>query len=90
LKTRLPHPPVPAATQAATTLSKAHCGVRLRIISVRPDSPAALRLKELGFYESAEVRKVRDGSALICQLHGIRLAIGRDLGADIMVERMTP
>lgn len=61
----------------------------LRVVSVRPESPAALRLKELGFCESAEVRKVMDGTALICQLRGVRLAIGRNLGADVIVERAT-
>ncbi len=42
----------------------------------------------MGFCESAEVCKVVDGSALICQMRGVRLAIARNLGADVMVERM--
>ncbi len=58
------------------------------MVGVRAGSPACLRLKELGFCESAEICKVMDGSAMICQLRGVRLAIARNLGADVMVERM--
>jgi len=79
------HPADPAS-RTPITLSKARCGERLRVVGVRPSSPACIRLKELGFCESAEICKVVDGSALICQMRGVRLAIGRSLGADVMVE----
>ena len=69
-------------------LSKARCGERLRVVSVKGSSASCIRLKEMGFCESAEVCKVVDGSALICQLSGTRLAIGRNLGADVLVERL--
>lgn len=76
----------PPAPGTPISLSKARCGERLRVVGVRPSSPACVRLKELGFCESAEICKVMDGSALICQLRGVRLAIGRSLGADVLVE----
>ena len=68
------------------SLSRARCGEILKIVALRGDSVASVRLRELGFCESTEVRKVSDGSALICHLLGTRIAIGRDLGAHILVE----
>jgi Fe2+ transport system protein FeoA len=68
------------------TLTRARCGCRLRIVSICADCPHAARLRELGFCEAREVRKVCDGSALICMLMGVRVAIGRELGSHIRVE----
>jgi Fe2+ transport system protein FeoA len=68
------------------TLTHARCGARLRIVSICPNSPACARLRELGFCEAREIRKVSDGSALICLLMGMRVAIGRELGGHIRVE----
>jgi ferrous iron transport protein A len=82
--------PPPVRAKASISLSEARCGERLRVVSVRPSSKSYVRLKELGFCESAVVSKVTSGSALICQVCGVRLAIGRDLGADVMVERIAP
>lgn len=69
-------------------LSRARCGERLKIVSLKSDSSASLRLRELGFCEATEVRKVSDGGALICNLLGVRVAIARNLGAQILVERI--
>ena len=49
---------------------------------------ACLRLRELGFCEMAEVCKVADNGALICNLLGTRVAIARDLGKQIFVEKV--
>jgi Fe2+ transport system protein FeoA len=72
------------------TLSCARCGERLRVLGVKSGSGTALRLQELGFCEATEVRKICDGGALICHLLGVRVAIGRDLGEQILVERVSP
>jgi len=40
----------------------------------------------MGLCESAEVCKVSDGSALVCIVQGVRLAIARKLGADVLVQ----
>jgi Fe2+ transport system protein FeoA len=71
------------------TLLHARCGERLRVVSLCPNSPQCSRLRELGFCESAEVCKVAEGGAMICQLRGTRVAIGRELGAMVRVERMS-
>lgn len=79
--------PAPTGPQ---TLTCARCGEKLRVVGLNPHSPEGARLRELGFCETAEVRKLTDGSALICQLQGVRLAIGRRLGADVYVEGVRP
>ncbi len=72
----------------ALTLANAKAGDRLRVVSLCPDCPDCVRLRELGFYDTAEVRKISDGSALICSLFGVRVAIGRDLGEHIQVQKI--
>lgn len=68
------------------TLCDARCGERLRVLCVRDDCPARSRLHELGFCASVELKKIADGSALICHVFGTRVAIGRELGAHVLVE----
>ena len=67
-------------------LSRARCGERLKIVSLKSNSPSSQRLRELGFCEMSEVCKVSDNGALICKLLGCRVAIARDLGSEILVE----
>ena len=70
------------------TLARARCGERLRITNICSDCPECIRLQELGFCEAAELCKVADGCAIICSLMGMRVAIGRELGAHVQVERV--
>lgn len=70
------------------TLSSARCGERLRITALRQDSSASFRLRELGFCESAEICKLADHGTCLCLLMGMRVAIGRDLAAEVLVERV--
>ena len=73
---------------ASLSLSDARCGEKLKIVTVRNDSPATARLRELGFCESAEVCKVADRGACICVLMGTRVAIGPELACHVLVERV--
>lgn len=75
-------------SHGALTLARAKVGVRLRITSICPDCPDCVRLRELGFYDTAEVRKISDGPAMICSLFGVRVAIGRELGEHVRVEKI--
>lgn len=77
-----------ASHAASLTLARARCGERLRITSICRQCPECIRLREMGFCELCEVRKVAEGSAMICLLNGVRLAIGRELGAHVHVERV--
>ncbi len=81
-------PADPAAHCARLNLSQARCGEKLRIVDLHKDSPAAARLRELGFCESAEVCKVADRGACICVLMGTRVAIGPELASHVFVERV--
>ena len=76
------------AKGASLSLSQARCGEKLKIVNLQKDSPAAARLRELGFCESAEVCKVADRGACICVLMGTRVAIGPELAAHVLVERV--
>ncbi len=78
----------PALPIEVLTLSRARCGERLRVVSICPNCPDCVRLKELGFCEKALLCKVADGGAMICTLAGMRVAIGRELGAHVRVERV--
>jgi Fe2+ transport system protein FeoA len=70
------------------TLARANVGERLRVVTICPDCPECVRLRELGFQDQMELRKVSDGAAIICSLLGMRVAIGRDLGEHVRVERV--
>lgn len=70
------------------TLARAKVGERLRVVTICPDCPECMRLRELGFQDRMEVRKVSDGAAIICSIMGMRVAIGRDLGAHVRVEKI--
>ncbi len=74
--------------QGTLTLASAQPGERLRVVTICPDCPECVRLRELGFQDQMEVRKVSDGAAIICSLLGMRVAIGRDLGEHVRVERV--
>lgn len=76
------------STPKPLTLARAKVGERLRVVSICPDCPECVRLRELGFQDQMEVRKVTDGAAIICSLMGVRVAIGRDLGEHVHVRRI--
>jgi Fe2+ transport system protein FeoA len=42
----------------------------------------------MGFCENAEFCKLSEGGAIICSLYGMRVAIGRELGAHVEVEQV--
>ena len=78
--------PVKSSPQKPLNLSCVRCGESFKIVGLTGNTTSATRLRELGFCESTEVRKVCDGSAMICHLLGTRVAIGRELGTNILVE----
>ncbi len=78
----------PAPSIDCLTLSRARCGERLRVVSICESCPERGRLRELGFCERALLCKVAEGGAMICSLAGMRVAIGRELGAHVRVERV--
>ena len=65
------------------TLSQASVGCDFMIKVV--DGPECARLRDLGFCESIQVRKLANGRNLICSVCGTRLAISRELGEQVKV-----
>jgi ferrous iron transport protein A len=83
------HCPIPRESRETISLLEARCGEKLRVIDLKRDCPTSTRLRELGFCESAEVCKVvAQRGACICLLAGTRVAIGPDLAAHVLVERV--
>ena len=71
------------AADSLMTLNQARVGCDLRIRQVA--GPACDRLRDLGFCESLQVRKLANGRNLICSVCGTRLALSRELAEQVMV-----
>ena len=69
-----------------TTLEKARCGKPVRVTRLDTDHEAHQRLCEMGFCENATILKLAHGSALICLVCGVRVAISARLAECIFVQ----
>ena len=82
--------PVPEAVKptnpAPLSLASACCGQKLRVLSLPLSGAECLRLRDLGLCERALVSKLGDGPAILCSFGGGRMAVGRVLGAQVLVE----
>ena len=58
------------------------CDVRIRVLN----GPQCERLRDLGFCEQMQVRKLAGGRNLICSVCGTRMAISRDLADQVFVQ----
>lgn len=69
---------------SAMTLSQAGvgCDWQIRVLQ----GPGCDRLRDLGFCEQLQVRKLAGGRNLICSVCGIRMAISRDLADQVIVD----
>ena len=70
-------------SESTVTLSQAEVGSDFTIELV--DGPQCERLRDLGFCESLQVRKLADGRNMICSVCGTRLAINRKLADQVQV-----
>ncbi len=61
--------------------AKVGCDFRIRALT----GPACDQLRNLGFCETLQVRKLADGRNLICSVCGTRLALSRELASHVMV-----
>lgn len=57
------------------------CDVRIRVLS----GPGCDRLRDLGFCEQLQIRKLAGGRNLICSVCGTRMAISRELAEQVLV-----
>ena len=77
---------------AASIIPEIDCSVPLSKACVGSDftiqgvtGPQCAKLRDLGFCESMQVRKLADGRNMICSLCGTRMAISRELAEQVMV-----
>lgn len=70
------------------SLSQAEVGGDFQIRSI--GGPACEQLRNLGFCESLQVRKLAGGRNLICSVCGTRLAVSRELAEHVMVVPVLP
>lgn len=70
-------------TDSLMSLSQAKVGCDFRIRFL--NGPACEQLRNLGFCESLQVRKLADGRNLVCSVCGTRLALSRELANQVMV-----
>ena len=73
----------PASQTSLISLREASIGDKFQIKAI--SGANCERLREMGFCESMEVRKVSGGRNLICSVCGTRLALSKDLAEDVMV-----
>ena len=68
---------------SAMTLNQAKvgCDMQIRVLS----GPGCERLRDLGFCEQLQVRKIAGGRNLICSICGTRMAISRELAEQVLV-----
>jgi ferrous iron transport protein A len=60
------------------------CDVRIRVLS----GPGCDRLRDLGFCEQLQLRKLSNGRNLVCSVCGTRMAISRELADQVLVEAL--
>ena len=68
---------------SALTLSQATAGCDFQIRAVA--GPACRQLRDIGFCEQMRVRKLTNGSNMLCTVCGTRLALSKDLADQIRV-----
>jgi Fe2+ transport system protein FeoA len=68
---------------SAMTLNqvKVGCDVQIRVLS----GPGCDRLRDLGFCEEMQLRKLSQGRNMICSFCGTRMAISRELAEQVLV-----
>ncbi|MFD2255086.1 ferrous iron transport protein A [Luteolibacter algae] len=77
------HAPSQTAQRAVTLNQVAlNCDVRIRSLS----GPACDRLRDLGFCEQMQLRKLSNGRNLVCTLCGAKMAISRELAEQVLVD----
>ncbi len=75
----------PISFDISTTLRRAQINEDLRLLHLEGEPAFCQRLREMGFCESAHLRKVSDGACLICLVCGVRVAVNHRLAEKIIV-----
>ena len=70
------------------TLKDVSLGEPVSITCLQGETGVCQRLREMGFCESAVVKKVADSGALICQVANTKVVISKRLANNIIVRRL--
>jgi ferrous iron transport protein A len=68
------------------TLTNIEVGQSVTIKCLRADAGVCQRLREMGFCESAVVKKIADNGALICKVCDAKVVISKKLASNIIVK----
>lgn len=69
--------------ESPVTLNQARVNCDVRISSLT--GPACERLRDLGFCEQMQLRKISNGRNLLCTVCGAKMAISRELAEQVLV-----
>jgi len=76
----------PRLQRPRMTLTELPPGAAGRVCSLQGEAALCQRLREMGFCESAVVQKISGQSTLLCQVCGMRVALGEGVAKHITVE----
>lgn len=68
------------------TLTELPAGAAGRVCTLNGEAELCQRLREMGFCESAVIQKISGQSTLLCQVCGMRVALGEGVAKHITVE----
>lgn len=71
------------SVQRQLTLNEVSLNCDVRISSL--NGPACDRLRDLGFCEQMQLRKLSNGRNLVCTVCGAKMAISRELAEQVLV-----
>lgn len=69
--------------ESPVTLNEVGVNCDVRISSIA--GPACERLRDLGFCEQMQLRKISNGRNLVCTVCGAKMAISRELAEQVLV-----
>ena len=76
---------MPAALPANTPLTLNEVGLNCDVRISGLTGPACERLRDLGFCEQMQLRKISNGRNLVCNVCGAKMAISRELASQVLV-----
>ncbi len=72
-----------------TNLCDISVDLPVRIKAIQAEPAVCQRLREMGFCEFAEVKKISQGGACICHVCGVKVALSKYLAKNILVEAIS-
>lgn len=76
----------PRLQRPRMTLTELPAGAAGRVCALNAAADTCQRLREMGFCESAIVQKISGQTTLLCQVCGMRVALGEGVAKHITVE----